>query len=282
VLTYTGVHSTGFRDFLLIPELNRAIKKCGFEHPSEVQQQCIPRAIEGKDIIVQARAGMGKTAVFVISILNQMDEQSAKPCHAVILANTRELAYQIKTEFDRFTEFLPWVRKAVFIGGQSTQNDIKLLKNPEKAPHIIIGTPGRVKKLCQDKHIKGEDVKVFVMDEVDKLIEETDIREQVQRIFMSTGIEKQVMMFSATFPQKARQVCEKFLRNPFKLFLDSDTGLVLHGLKQYYVELGEDQKIKRVMNLLDVVDFNQVIIFTKQVTHAIKLNELLRAQAFPS
>jgi ATP-dependent RNA helicase UAP56/SUB2 len=92
ILNYTGVLSLGFKDFLLKGELNRAIKQSGFEHPSEVQQQCIPQAIEGKDIICQARAGMGKTAVFIIAILNQIEEETAKPGYAIILANTRELA----------------------------------------------------------------------------------------------------------------------------------------------------------------------------------------------
>jgi len=117
VTAFTGVNNLGFDDFLLKAEINRAIKNNGFEHPSEVQQECIPAAIEGRDIICQARAGMGKTAVFIIAILNQMDE-AAKPGHAIILANTRELANQIKKEFDRFTQFMPWVRKECFLGGQ--------------------------------------------------------------------------------------------------------------------------------------------------------------------
>lgn len=138
-----------------------------------MQQQCIPQAIEGKDIICQARAGMGKTAVFIIAILNQIEEETAKPGYALILANTRELANQIKNEFDRFTEFMPWVKKEVFLGGQAVQNHIKILKNPEKAPHIIIGTPGRILQLCQQKYINGENTKIFVLDECDKLIDET-------------------------------------------------------------------------------------------------------------
>ena len=87
---------------------------------------------------------MGKTAVFIIAILNQIEEETAKPGYAIILGNTRELANQIKNEFDRFTEFMPWVRKEVFLGGQPINEHIKVLKNAEKAPHIIIGTPGRI------------------------------------------------------------------------------------------------------------------------------------------
>ena len=93
VTTYTGVHTTSFRDFLLKSELSRAITECGFEHPSEVQQKCIPAAVSGEDILCQAVSGMGKTAVFILSILNQIDETDPKPASALILCNTRELSY---------------------------------------------------------------------------------------------------------------------------------------------------------------------------------------------
>mmetsp|Transcript_14779 Transcript_14779/g.25144 ORF Transcript_14779/g.25144 Transcript_14779/m.25144 type:complete len:432 (-) Transcript_14779:50-1345(-) len=282
ILDYTGVHSTGFKEFLLKSELNRAIKQSGFEHPSEVQQQCIPQAIEGKDIICQARAGMGKTAVFIIAILNQIEQETAKSGYAIILGNVRELANQIKNEFDRFTEFMPWVRKHAFLGGQPIQEHIKILKNPEKAPHIIIGTPGRVIELIKLGHIKGENNKIFVLDECDKLIDETDMREQVQKIFIKCASEKQVLMFSATFPEHTKQVCKKFMKDPFELFIDSDSKLVLHGLKQYFVKLEENQKIRKLIQLLDDLDFNQVIVFTKNQQYAQKLNEIIQQEKFPS
>ena len=98
---------------LLINELNRSIKECGFEHPSQVQQECIPFAILGKDIICKAVAGMGKTAVFVLAILHQIGniKEDYVDGQALILCNTRELAHQIKKEFDRFTTYLPDIRK---------------------------------------------------------------------------------------------------------------------------------------------------------------------------
>merc|ERR1712205_97954 len=95
---YVGIHSAGFRDFLLKPELLRAIVVCGFEHPSEVQHECIPQAILGMDVLCQAKSGMGKTAVFVITVLQQLDP--------VVMCHTRELAYQISHEFERFSTFV--------------------------------------------------------------------------------------------------------------------------------------------------------------------------------
>lgn len=89
---YTGVHSTSFKDMLLKPELLQSITDCGFEHPSDVQQRCIPVAILGQDVLCQAVSGMGKTAVFVLSILQTISDDP-KPCSALILCHTRELAY---------------------------------------------------------------------------------------------------------------------------------------------------------------------------------------------
>jgi ATP-dependent RNA helicase UAP56/SUB2 len=89
---HSGIHSTGFKDFLLLPEINRAIADAAFEHPSEVQQQCIPNALLGNDLLCQAKSGMGKTAVFVISVLNRL-QKDPLPISAVILCHTRELAH---------------------------------------------------------------------------------------------------------------------------------------------------------------------------------------------
>jgi ATP-dependent RNA helicase UAP56/SUB2 len=96
----------------------------------------------GRDVICQAVAGMGKTAVFILSILHQI-ENNPKPVTALILCNVRELAYQIKKEFDRFTKYLPEIRKEVFYGGVPYADNVKILKGL-KPPHIIIGTPGRI------------------------------------------------------------------------------------------------------------------------------------------
>lgn len=99
---------------------------------------------------------------------------------------------------------MPWVRTDVFIGGTPLQVDQKKLKNPEKAPHIMIGTPGRFLQLANQKLINFDNNQVFVLDECDKLIDETSMREQVQKIFVQGTSERQVMMFSATFPDKTK------------------------------------------------------------------------------
>merc|ERR1711865_1224033 len=97
---YAGINASGFTEFLLKAELTRAIVDCGFEHPSEVQQECIPQAVLGMDVICQAKSGMGKTAVFVLSSLPQL-EPVDNETHVMVLCHTRELAFQINNEFER-------------------------------------------------------------------------------------------------------------------------------------------------------------------------------------
>merc|ERR1711959_870918 len=145
---YVGIHTSGFKDFLLKPELQRAIQDCGFEHPSEVQSECIPQAILGMDVLCQAKSSMGKTAVFVLTTLQQLDPQEGE-IGVVVLAHTRELAYQINDEYTRFIKYLPDVKSMVIFGGEPIVNHRKELK--EAMPHIIVATPGRLFALCKDK-----------------------------------------------------------------------------------------------------------------------------------
>ncbi|GAA5887851.1 hypothetical protein JCM6882_000776 [Rhodosporidiobolus microsporus] len=168
--SYVGVHSTGFRDFLLKPELLRAISDLGFEHPSEVQQECIPQAILGMDVLCQAKSGMGKTAVFVTATLQQIEPIDGE-VSVIVLCHTRELAYQIKNEYARFSKYMPDVRTGVFYGGTSVKVDQDLLKSKDKCPHIVVGTPGRLNALVRDKSLKAGSVRHFVLDECDKMLE---------------------------------------------------------------------------------------------------------------
>merc|ERR1719214_412609 len=111
--SYVAIHSSGFRDFLLKAELLRAIVDCGFEHPSEVQHECIPQAILGTDVLCQAKSGMGKTAVFVLACLQQIDATGDKAVKVLVICHTRELAYQIKHEFERFAKYFAGVNCGV-------------------------------------------------------------------------------------------------------------------------------------------------------------------------
>ncbi|KAG4305119.1 hypothetical protein PORY_001289 [Pneumocystis oryctolagi] len=279
--SYVGIHSTGFRDFLLKPELLRAIIDCGFEHPSEVQQVCIPQSILGMDIICQAKSGMGKTAVFVLATLQQIEPVDGE-VSVLVQCHTRELAFQIKNEYARFSKYMPDVRTAVFYGGTPVRNDIELLKNKEKCPHIIVATPGRLNALVRDKVLRVGSVKHFVLDECDKMLEAIDMRRDIQEVFRATPHQKQVMMFSATLSSEIRPICKKFMQNPLEIYVDDETKLTLHGLQQHYVKLEESAKNRKLNDLLDALEFNQVVIFVKSVQRASELDRLLRECNFPS
>ncbi|WZZ22635.1 hypothetical protein YC2023_124022 [Brassica napus] len=341
---YVGIHSSGFRDFLLKPELLRAIVDSGFEHPSEgkfisllalflslhldffvpttyiiamLQHECIPQAILGMDVICQAKSGMGKTAVFVLSTLQQI-EPSPGQVSALILCHTRELAYQICNEFVRFSTYLPDTKVSVFYGGVNNKIHKDLLKN--ECPHIVVGTPGRVLGLARDKDLSLKNVRHFILDECDKMLESLDMRRDVQEIFKMTPHDKQVMMFSATLSKEIRPdsenwepmkvslsfgvalgsmlgchgagwvlsrgmqnlVDEDLCSGPMEIYVDDEAKLTLHGLVQHYIKLSEMEKNRKLNDLLDALDFNQVVIFVKSVSRAGELNKLLIECNFPS
>ncbi|KAH7176511.1 P-loop containing nucleoside triphosphate hydrolase protein [Dactylonectria macrodidyma] len=336
--SYVGIHSTGFRDFLLKPELLRAIGDCVIKSPplklqasvhlaskkeqmaiaphkvvviaegaatmdgpfdtspsfvaswkqtltsvqSTVQQTCIPQALLGGDIICQAKSGLGKTAVFVLATLQQVEPVNGE-VSVVVMCHTRELAYQIRDEYNRFSKYMPDIKTGVFYGGTPIKTDIETLKNKETCPHIIVGTPGRLKALVRDKALRLGSVRIFVLDECDKMLDQpADMRTDVQDVFRATPQQKQVMMFSATLSEEVKPICKKFMQNPTEHYVDEDTKLTLHGLQQYYIKLEEKEKNRKLNELLDDLQFNQVIIFVRSTVRATELDKLLRECNFPS
>jgi len=279
--SYAGVQACSFRDMLLKAELQRAIGDAGFEHPSEVQQNAIPFAMVGNDMIVQAKSGMGKTAVFVIATLQQIEPVKDEPAvDTLVLCHARELAYQISNEFQRFSKYLPDVKIGVVYGGVPFNEHKKMIT--DSCPHILIGTPGRVLHLLNQGGLKLDNLKRFVLDECDNLLEGgLDMRRQVQEIFKKTPHEKQVMMYSATISKEAKALCRKFSKKAEEIFVD-DKKLTLHGLQQHFVELSENDKIKKLNDLLDALDSNQVVVFVKTKQRAAALDRMLQKCFFPS
>jgi len=277
--TYVSIHSSGFRDFLLKPEILRAIVDCGFEHPSEVQHECIPQAVLGMDVLCQAKSGMGKTAVFVLATLQQL-ETVDNQVSVLVLCHTRELAFQISKEYERFSKYMPTIKVGVFFGGLNIQKDEATLK--ANCPHIVVGTPGRILALVRNKKLNLKTLKHFVLDECDKMLEALDMRRDVQEIFRNTPHEKQVMMFSATLSKEIRPVCKKFMQDPMEVYVDDESKLTLHGLQQHYVKLKDSEKNRKLFELLDVLEFNQVVIFVKSIQRCMALCQLLGEQNFPA
>jgi len=233
----------------------------------------------GTDIICQAKSGMGKTAVFVLATLHQLVPVKDQ-IDTLVLCHTRELAYQICQEFLRFSKFLPEVKVKVFFGGIAVRQHRQLLEG--ETPNIVVGTPGRILQLAKEKKLKLDHLKRFILDECDQMLEHLDMRRDVQQIFKMTPHEKQVMMFSATLSKDIRPVCKKFTQHPCEIYVDDESKLTLHGLQQYYVKLTEAQKNRKLNDLLDALDFNQVVIFVNGVRRCKELNKLLTECNFPS
>lgn len=242
---------------------------------------CIPQSIHGTDVLCQAKSGLGKTAVFVLSTLQQLDPVPGE-ISTVVVCHTRELAYQIRNEYQRFSKYMPDVKTAVFYGGTDIKKDAEILKNKDTTPHIVVATPGRLQALIRDKYIRLNHVKNFVIDECDKVLETLDMRRDVQEIFRATPHEKQVMFFSATLSPEIRPICKKFLQNPLEIYVDDEAKLTLHGLQQYYIKLAEKEKNRKLAELLDSLEFNQVIIFVKSTRRADELSKILNAANFPA
>merc|ERR1712046_195923 len=148
-------------------------------------------------------------------------------------------------------------------------------------PHVIIGTPGRLLGLCREKDLKLDKLQQFVLDECDKCLDKLDMRKDVQQIFVATPKKKQVMMFTATMTSETRELCKKFMQDPHEITVD-ESKLTLHGLLQYFVKLTEKEKNRKLNDLLDALEFNQVVIFVKSVQRAIALDKLLVECSFPS
>merc|ERR1712194_908631 len=136
--------------------------------------------------------------------------------------------------------------------------------------------------LSRDKDLKLDKLTQFVLDECDKCLDKLDMRKDIQQIFMETPKKKQVMMFSATMTTEVRGLCKKFMQDPHEIRVDEESKLTLHGLLQYYVKLDEKAKNRKLNDLLDALEFNQVVIFVKSVQRAMALDKLLQECSFPS
>ena len=171
------------------------------------------------DILCQAKSGMGKTAVFVISTLQLLNPKSDETS-VLVIAHTRELALQISKEYERFSKYLN-VKVDCFFGGMPITKDEERLK--ANTPHIVVGTPGRLLALARKKSVDFSKLKYFIIDEADKVLEAIDMRRDVQLIFQTTPKNKQIMMFSATMSREMQDLCKRFMQDVlFCLVLSMD------------------------------------------------------------
>ena len=266
-----------WEDLEIKRSLLRGIYAYGFENPSPIQKKAIKPIIEGRDVIAQAQSGTGKTACFTIASL-QLIDSSISTVQAIILSPTRELSLQSKNVLDAIGNNIKDYRSQLLIGGTSTEQDIRLLR--DKTPHIIVGCPGRIHDMMRRKHISSSHVKLIVLDEADEMLS-SGFKEQIYSIFQYLSNDIQISLFSATMPTSLYSLTEKFMRDPIKIIVKTEQ-LTLEGIKQYYVNLEDDaQKYETLKDLFSVFSLSQCIIYCNSVRRVNDLHDAMQQDGYP-
>ncbi|CUS07673.1 unnamed protein product [Tuber aestivum] len=249
----TATKGLDFEDLYIKRELLMGIFEAGFEKPSPIQEETIPVALTGRDMLARAKNGTGKTAAFVIPALERVNPKSTKT-QALILVPTRELALQTSQVCKSLGKHLG-INVMVTTGGTGLKDDIIRLNEPV---HILVGTPGRILDLAGKTVADFSECPTFIMDEADKLLspEFTPIIEQLLAYFPS---DRQIMLFSATFPLVVKSFMDKHLNKPYEINLMDE--LTLRGVTQYYAFVEEKQKVHCLNTLFSKLQINQSIIF---------------------
>jgi ATP-dependent RNA helicase DDX6/DHH1 len=242
-----------FEDYQLNINLLKGIYEKGFEKPSPVQEEVIPFALMGKDIIARAKNGTGKTGSYVIPILERSDFTN-NYVQAVILVPTRELALQVSADIRELGKYLN-VQCIICTGGTNIKDDIYRLNNPVQ---VIVGTPGRIYDLASKNALDLSRCNMLALDEADKLLSQ-DFQQILENIIDFMPERRQIMLVSATFPINVKSFKEKYLRNAVMKNLMEE--LTLFGLTQYYTYLKEKLKLHCLHTLFQKVSFKEKLIF---------------------
>lgn len=242
-----------FEDLYLRRDLLMGIFEAGFEKPSPIQEEAIPIALAGRDILARAKNGTGKTGAFVIPTLEKTNARVNR-IQALILVPTRELALQTSQVCKTLGKHTG-IQIMVTTGGTTLKDDILRL---QEAVHVVVGTPGRILDLASKGVADLSQCKTFVMDEADKLLS-PEFTVVIEQLLSFLHKERQVMLFSATFPMIVKDFKDKHMIKPYEINLMEE--LTLQGVTQYYAFLEERQKVHCLNTLFSKLQINQAIIF---------------------
>lgn len=242
------------------PSVATVLHTYGFKHPSPVQVKSIPHAIAGKDLLVRAWNGTGKTASFMVPILNKID--SAKGLQALVVVPNRELALQISKAFIVLSSDLG-VRCMPAIGGTNLAEDVLRMT---AGVHIIVGTPGRIDDLLNKKLCPIEEGLMLVFDEADKMLDSMFYKSVVS-ILSHLPASRQTLLYSATFPRSIEGFVSQNMRDPLKIRINNQS---LKNIEQFFVRITPHTKIPCLKSLLACLDINQCIIYCNS-TDTVKL-----------
>ncbi len=262
---------SGFLKFELARSLQRAIAAAGFIDPRPIQDQTIPEALEGRDVLGLAQTGTGKTAAFALPLLQRLvsgPQGKMRQPRVLIVAPTRELASQIGEEIGRLAKYTN-VEVATIFGGVTAHRQIVAMK---RNPEIIVACPGRLLDLMKQGEVKLDKIEVLVLDEADHMFD-MGFLPDVQRILAALPMRRQNLLFSATMPREIRRLAQGLLHQPHVVDIDHRTplGTIEHAL--YPIQ--DKQRIGLLQRILSEDGFVSAIVFTRTKHRAKRLAQQL-------
>ena len=266
---YTAKHQ--FEDFAIKQELKNNIANRGYKTPTPIQDQIIPHILEGRDAVGIANTGTGKTAAFLIPLLNKVLENNNEK--VLIITPTRELALQIRDELRSFSTDMR-VFSTLCIGGSNISRQIDSLK---RGQHFVIGTPGRIKDLNLRKKLKFEQFTNIVLDEVDRMLDMGFVHE-IRAIIERLPNKRQSLFFSATMTDRVREIMSGFLNNPVSISVKSQDTTT--NVKQKIVKIKGQSKIEVLHDLLISDGFDKVLVFGRTKHGTERLSRNLQERGF--
>jgi ATP-dependent RNA helicase RhlE len=245
----------------LIPEIQRAVAAEGYVTPTPIQEQCIPHLLEGRDLLGSAQTGTGKTAAFALPLLQRLSGNYRRPQkgtpRALILAPTRELAAQIGESIHTYGRFLRLSHTVVF-GGVNQSRQVMAMN---RGVDILVATPGRLLDLMQQGFIHLNKVEVFILDEVDRMLDMGFIPD-IRRVLSHIPAERQTLFFSATMAPKMEDLAHTMVRNPVRVAITPDKPAV-ESIAQKVLFVGKKNKDSLLVSLLSDPRINKALIFTQ-------------------
>jgi ATP-dependent RNA helicase DeaD len=251
----------------------QALNNMGFEEMTPIQEQAIPVAMEGNDLIGQAMTGTGKTAAFGIPMAERFSTDREQ-VQGIVITPTRELAIQVAEELNRIGQFKGIVSLPIY-GGQDIERQIKALR---KRPQIVVGTPGRLLDHLGRRTLRLQETQVAVLDEADEMLNMGFI-EDIEKILQEVPSDRQTMLFSATMPQPIQEIARRFMRNPVKIGITS-RELTVPSTEQYYMEVYENKKFDVLCRLLDIQSPELAIVFGRTRRRVGELSEALAKRGY--
>ena len=267
--------SLNFSDLNLSKETLNSLKRMGFTKPTEIQEKAIPLLLKGYDLLGQAQTGTGKTAAFGIPIVEKLNPKEKEP-QALILTPTRELALQVAEEIRKIGKGKRIYTLAIY-GGTSIDRQINFLKH--KKNQVVVGTPGRIKDLIDRGVLKLDKIKIFVLDEADRMLDMGFI-DDIRYIYSKLPKEKQVLLFSATIPNSIIALAKEFLKEDFKTVKVKPEEVVVDKIDQYLFKVNEENRFYKLKDLLNRYSDKKAIIFTETKKNVDELYKMLKEHNF--